>query len=279
MRKFELQLQLASIEWQVPSTNPTALDSSAKSLGDLKAPKQTLFPEPCPHIFAPGEPKLFTDLSLAEFCAGYAVIIQNCKIPSQKEQLLQHFQDLMTLASSYKWSAVRSFHSKVLRSIELGLTITSNDQTITSNSLSSSQLPSLTTQILSHPEPTESPRRSAPISRHQNFIALHTKLQRATGPNASTLRLPVSSKLNIPEWRSRLRHYPDRDLCDFREFGWPTGHASTLNIPASSQTNHRSARANPQIIAAIFFQSSYLTAGYYSPSNRIQPLRKTTCGR
>ena len=167
MRKFELQLQLASLEWQVPSTNPTALDSSAKSLGDLKAPKRTLFPEPCPHIFAPGEPKLFTDLSLAEFCAGYAVIIQNCKIPSQKEQLLQHFQDLMTLASSYKWSAVRSFHSKVLRSIELGLTITSNDQTITSNSLSSSQLPSLTTQILSHPEPTESPRRSPPIPRHQ----------------------------------------------------------------------------------------------------------------
>ena len=129
VRKLELQLQLASLERQVPSTNPAALDSSTKSLSDLKAPNGTLFPQPWPHIFAPGEPKLIRDLSLAEFCAGYAVIIQNCKIPSQKEQLLQHFQDLMTLASSYKWSAVCSFHSKVLRSIELGLTITSNDQT------------------------------------------------------------------------------------------------------------------------------------------------------
>ena len=86
------------------------------------------------------------------------------------------------------------------------------------------------------------------------------KLQRATGPNASTLRLPVPSKLNIPEWRSRLRHYPERDLCDFLKFGWPTGHASTLNIPASSQTNHRSARANPQIIAAFLSKECELGA-------------------
>lgn len=138
----------------------------------------------------------------------------------------------------------------------------------------------LTVQTIVQPRsPTSSFQLPARSSLTSKFIALHTKLQRATGPNASTLHLPVPSKLNIPEWRSRLRHYPDIDLCDFREFGWPTGHASTLNIPASSQTNHRSARANPQIIAAIFFQSSYLTAGYFSPSNRIQPLRKTTRGR
>ena len=33
VRKLEMQLQLASLDRQVPSTNPTALDSSAKSLG------------------------------------------------------------------------------------------------------------------------------------------------------------------------------------------------------------------------------------------------------
>ena len=43
VRKLEMQLQLASLDRQVPSTNPTALASSAKSLGDLKAPQRTLY--------------------------------------------------------------------------------------------------------------------------------------------------------------------------------------------------------------------------------------------
>lgn len=40
---------------------------------------------------------------------------------AQNEAFLDHFHGLMVLASSYKWSAVRAYHYKVLRSIELGL--------------------------------------------------------------------------------------------------------------------------------------------------------------
>ena len=41
-----------------------------------------------------------------------------------------------------------------------------------------------------------------------------------------SLRLPVPSGLNIPEWRSRLSVYHDSSLCDFLEFGWPIGYTS-----------------------------------------------------
>ena len=38
-----------------------------------------------------------------------------------REPVIAHFHELMILASTYQWSAVRSYHYKVLRSIELGL--------------------------------------------------------------------------------------------------------------------------------------------------------------
>ena len=88
-------------------------------MGDVKAPQKTRFPQPWPHIFAPGEPKLYSDLTLAEFYAGYIAILQ--QHPNDQEALLIHFHDLVILASTYKWSAVHSFHYKVLRSIELDL--------------------------------------------------------------------------------------------------------------------------------------------------------------
>ena len=88
-------------------------------MGDVKAPQKTRFPQLWPHIFAPGEPKLYSDLTLAEFCSGYIATLQ--QHPGNQEALLSHFHDPMILVSSYKWSAVRSFHYKVLRSIELGL--------------------------------------------------------------------------------------------------------------------------------------------------------------
>ena len=78
---------------------------------------------------------------------------------------------------------------------------------------------------------------------YHQVIVLHTKLQRASGPNSTTLRLPVPSKLNNPEWSlvARLRDYQDRYPSAFLEFGWLTGHASTHHTPASTHTNHGSA--------------------------------------
>jgi len=85
------------------------------------------------------------------------------------------------------------------------------------------------------------------LTRH--FISLHAKLQVASAPNALSLRLPVSSGLNIPEWLSRLSGYHDSSLCDFLEFGWPIGYTSQAT-PASTHTNHGSAVAAPEVVQA-----------------------------
>ena len=97
--------------------------SSEKSLGDQRAPQRITNPQEWPHniIFAPGEPKLFNELSMAKFSAGYTIIIQRCTDVSCRTALISHFHDLMVLASTYMWSAVRAYHYKVLRSMEMGL--------------------------------------------------------------------------------------------------------------------------------------------------------------
>ena len=116
-----MQLQLAKLQGgQIAS--PTSTESSpGKSLGNLKAPQKTLHPQPWPHIYAPAEPKLYFDLSMPEFCAGYLVIIHQSASKPHYAALLDHFHQLMVFASAHQWSAVDSFHYKVLRSLELGL--------------------------------------------------------------------------------------------------------------------------------------------------------------
>ena len=127
VQKLQLQLELARLHQhnshQQSSGQAIASrrDDSTKSLGDMKAPERTLFPQDWPHIFAPGEPKLYSNLSLAEFCAGYLTIVENRATDQQKAAMMAHLLDLMVLASSYNWSAVRAFHYKVLRAIEMGL--------------------------------------------------------------------------------------------------------------------------------------------------------------
>ena len=123
--KLELQFELAKLALvsSQPSKPSFSDENSSKSMGDLKAPQKTRFPQPWPHIFTPGEPQLYSELSLPAFCAGYIAILEqytdSLEIPS--EALLSHFHDLLVLACNYKWSAVHAYHYKVLRSIELGL--------------------------------------------------------------------------------------------------------------------------------------------------------------
>ena len=120
--KLELRLQLAQLENKTVSLPPGSTETStSKSLGDMKAPQKIVNPQQWPHIFAPGEPKLYVDLSLAKFCAGYLVIITQLADKPLREPVIAHFHELMILASTYQWSAVRSYHYKVLLSIELGL--------------------------------------------------------------------------------------------------------------------------------------------------------------
>ena len=86
IKKLELQLQLAKLQGGQIASPTSAESSPGKSLGDLKAPQKTLHPQPWPHIYAPGEPKLYNDLSMPEFCAGYLVYhpSKRLKIPLRR---------------------------------------------------------------------------------------------------------------------------------------------------------------------------------------------------
>ena len=124
IRKLELQLELTKLasasSTSAQATKPS--DDTTKSMGDLKAPQRTRFPQPWPHIFAPGEPQLYSELSLPVFCPGYIATMQQHKgQQAQNKAYLDHFHDLVVLTSSYKWSVVRAYHYKVLSSIELVL--------------------------------------------------------------------------------------------------------------------------------------------------------------
>lgn len=78
IRKLELQLELAKISSPAQPAGKSA-NLAEESMGDLKAPQRTRFPQPWPPIFAPGEPQLFSELSLSAFCAGYISILQQHK--------------------------------------------------------------------------------------------------------------------------------------------------------------------------------------------------------
>ena len=126
VEKLKLQLELARIQASSNSTIsdgsiPAKLHDSTKSLGDLRAPQRTLYPQQWPHILAPGELKLYNELTLAELTAGYLAIVEKCPDATQNSLFLHHLADLMSLACSYQWSAVRAYHYKVLRTLELGL--------------------------------------------------------------------------------------------------------------------------------------------------------------
>ena len=73
-----------------------------------------MFSQQWPHIFAPSEHKLYNELTIAEFTAGYLAIVTKCPEATQKSLLLCQLADLMTLACSYQWSAVRVFHYNAL---------------------------------------------------------------------------------------------------------------------------------------------------------------------
>ena len=89
VEKLKPQLELARIQASSNFTisdgsNPAKLHDPTKSLGDLRAPQRTLYPQQWPHILAPGEPKLCNELTLAEFTAGYLAIVEKCPDATQK---------------------------------------------------------------------------------------------------------------------------------------------------------------------------------------------------
>ena len=63
--------------------------------------------------------KRYEDLSVAEFCAGYATILEVCSSANRMHRVA-HFKELMYLATKYQWKCVLSYHAAVLLEIERG---------------------------------------------------------------------------------------------------------------------------------------------------------------
>ena len=70
---------MAQLKNKHSTISPTSeATSSIKSLGDTKKKlhRRYLHPQQWPHVKTPGEAKLYADLSLAQYCVAYLVIIQ-----------------------------------------------------------------------------------------------------------------------------------------------------------------------------------------------------------
>ena len=65
--------------------------------------------------------KKYDDLTLAEFAARYAAILQKSTLPPRELRArIVHLSSLMYLATQFIWSSVREFHAAVLFEIECG---------------------------------------------------------------------------------------------------------------------------------------------------------------
>ena len=65
--------------------------------------------------------KKYDELTLAEFAAGYAAILQRPNLPPQElHERIVHLSSLMYLATQFTWSSVRDLHAAVLFEIECG---------------------------------------------------------------------------------------------------------------------------------------------------------------
>ena len=101
--------------------------SSLKSGKEAKLTSTVLYPQMWPHSFlcltrAQREVK-YEDLSIPEFVAGYAQILQQEISPIESTARLRHLVSLMYFAQQFTWSAVLSFHGAVLLEIERGFLI------------------------------------------------------------------------------------------------------------------------------------------------------------
>ena len=79
------------------------------------------------------------------------------------------------------------------------------------------------------------------------FVRLYDVVSATGLPNFMKARVPVASSLNIPLWRSSLRYYTDKIICEFLEFGWPINYQSQ-EFPVVDHRNHKGAVSFPDAI-------------------------------
>ena len=96
---------------------------SRKSGKNKKITSTVKYPQLWPHsqlsLHFVNKDKKFEELSIAEFCAGYATILE---LEGQKNMggRVSHFKELMYLATRYQWKNVLNYHAACLLEIERG---------------------------------------------------------------------------------------------------------------------------------------------------------------
>ena len=82
------------------------------------------YPQEWPHshlsLHFVSNDRKYADLSLGEFCAGYATILEGIKDRKLQNYRIQHLKELMYLATRYRWDCVLNFHAACLLEIERG---------------------------------------------------------------------------------------------------------------------------------------------------------------
>lgn len=87
------------------------------------------------------------------------------------------------------------------------------------------------------PEPTQAARKLYP-----KFCDVYSRIKATAKPNCFEAKIPLDSDLVIPAWREELVDYHDTMLCDYLEFGWPSGYHSDVS-PDTTDKNHPSGQA------------------------------------
>ena len=94
-----------------------------KSGKDKKITSLVKVQEDWPHTYLGlhfiNQKKDYEELTLAEFCAGYAAILEECSGALLRNRI-SHFKELMYLATKFQWRNVMNYHGAVLLEIERG---------------------------------------------------------------------------------------------------------------------------------------------------------------
>lgn len=82
------------------------------------------FPQKWPHshlsLHYVSKNKKYDELSIQEFCAGFATILENTRSSRELKHRISHLKDLMYLATKYRWDCVLNFHAACLLEVERG---------------------------------------------------------------------------------------------------------------------------------------------------------------
>ena len=72
---------------------------------------------------------------------------------------------------------------------------------------------------------------------HSEFKRIYDVVKDTALPNFLQAKQPITSGLNICNWKLLLVDYPDQDLLDFLEFGWPVDYVASYP-PTPTLINH-----------------------------------------